>query len=252
MATNTAPLNTATRSPSLSQQPKYYEADGALRAYANISVWAAVIAGVVALVAVAIMIFMRIQPPTVIRVLPTGEATVIGSDGSLRTTMSPSALSAIAADQAPTAFEKENYVRTFLDRYLNYDAHSISANWSAALNMMTGNLRSLTLADFQKADTVGKYEAEHVRSVFKLSAVANSPTDPMLYTVTGVRTVNRMTGSENEVEDEIVESYDVRLADFDRSPINPAGLLIGQVTETQIHSETKQVMSTGIVDGNEK
>jgi len=38
MATNTAPLNTA-RTPSLSKQPKYYEADGALRAYANISVW---------------------------------------------------------------------------------------------------------------------------------------------------------------------------------------------------------------------
>jgi hypothetical protein len=252
MAPNAALPGTATRSPSLSKQPKYYEADGALRAYANISVWAAVIAGVVALVAVSIMIFMRIQPPTVIRVLPTGEATVIGSDGSLGTTMSPAALSAIAADQAPTSFEKENYVRTFLDRYLNYDAHSISGNWSYALNMMTGNLRSLTLADFQKADTVGKYEAEHVRSVFKLSGVANSPTDPMLYTVTGVRTVDRMTGSENEVEDEIVESYDVRLADFDRSPINPAGLLIGQVTETQIHSETKQVMSTGIVDGNEK
>src|ERR1035438_5444695 len=115
MATNAALPGTATRSPSLSKQPKYYEADGALRAYANISVWAAVIAGVVALVAVAIMIFMCIQPPTVIRVLPTGEATVIGSDGSFRTTMSPSALSAIAADQAPTAFEKENYVRTFLD-----------------------------------------------------------------------------------------------------------------------------------------
>src|ERR1035438_1726350 len=88
MATNAALPGTATRSPSLSKQPKYYEADGALRAYANISVWAAVIAGVVALVAVSIMIFMRIQPPTVIRVLPTGEATVIGSDGSLRTTIS--------------------------------------------------------------------------------------------------------------------------------------------------------------------
>ena len=252
MATNAAPLNTAARSPSLSKQPKYYEADGALRAYANISVWAAVIAGVVALVAVAIMIFMRIQPPTVIRVLPTGEASVIGSDGSIKTTMSPAALSAIAGDQAPTAFEKENYVRTFLDRYLNYDAHSIAGNWSYALNMMTGNLRSLTLAEFQKSDTVGKYEAEHVRSVFKVSDVTNSPADPMLYTVTGVRTVNRMTGSQNEMVDEIVESYDVRLADFDRSPLNPAGLLIGQVTESQIHSETKQVMSTGLVDGEEQ
>ena len=252
MATNTAPLSTAARSPSLNKQPKYYEADGALRAYANISVWGAVIAGVVALVAVAIMIFIRIQPPTVIRVLPTGEATVIGSDGSLRTTISPATLSAIAADQAPTAFEKENYVRTFLDRYLNYDAHNIAGNWSYALNMMTGNLRSLTLAEFQKSDTVGKYEAEHVRSVFKVSDVTNSPADPMLYTVTGVRTVNRMTGSQNEMVDEIVESYDVRLADFDRSPLNPAGLLIGQVTETQIHSETKQVMSTGLVDGEEQ
>src|ERR1035437_7291035 len=91
MATNPAPLSTASRSASLSKQPKYYEADGARRAYANISVWAAVIAGVVALVAVAIMIFVRIQPPTVIRILPTCEATVIGSDGSLRTTMSPAA-----------------------------------------------------------------------------------------------------------------------------------------------------------------
>ena len=252
MATDTAPLSTAARSPSLNKQPKYYEADGALRAYANISVWGAVIAGVVALVAVAIMIFMRIQPPTVIRVLPTGEAAVIGSDGSLRTTISSATLSAIAADQAPTAFEKENYVRTFLDRYLNYDAHNIAGNWSYALNMMTGNLRSLTLAEFQKSDTVGKYEAEHVRSVFKVSDVTNSPADPMLYTVTGVRTVNRMTGSQNEMVDEIVESYDVRLADFDRSPLNPAGLLIGQVTETQIHSETKQVMSTGLVDGEEQ
>jgi hypothetical protein len=99
---------------------------------------------------------------------------------------------------------------------------------------------------------VGKYEAEHVRSVFKVSDVTNSPADPMLYTVTGVRTVNRMTDSQNEMVDEIVESYDVRLADFDRSPLNPAGLLIGQVTETQIHSETKQVMSTGLVDGEEQ
>lgn len=251
MATNTTPLSTSTRSPSLNKQPKYYEADGALRAYANTSVWAAVIAGIVALVAVAIMVFMRIQPPTVIRVLPNGEASVIGSDGSIKTTVSPSTLSAIAVNQAPTPFEKENYVRTFIDRYLNYDAHTIGGNWSAALNMMTGNLRSLTLADFQKNDTVGKYEAEHVRSVFKLSQVANSTTDPMLFTVTGVRTVNRMTGSQNEMVDEIVESYDVRLADFERSPLNPAGLLIAQVAETQIHSETKQAMSAGIVDPGE-
>lgn len=83
MGTSATPLKAGTRSPSLHAQPKYYEADGALRAYANISIWAAVIAGVVALVAVGIMIFIRLQPPTVIRVLPNGEASVVGSDGSI-------------------------------------------------------------------------------------------------------------------------------------------------------------------------
>ena len=246
MGTSATPLKAGTRSPSLHAQPKYYEADGALRAYANISIWAAVIAGVVALVAVGIMIFIRLQPPTVIRVLPNGEASVVGSDGSIKTTTSPSTLSAIANDQAPTRYEKENYVRTFLDRYLNYDAHSIAGNWSYALNMMTGNLRNLTLAEFQKSDTVGKYESEHVRSVFKLAQVQTSQTDPMLYTVTGVRTVSRLTGGETEDVDEIVESYNVRLAEFDRSALNPAGLLIAEVTETQIHSESKQVKATDL------
>ena len=106
MGTSATPLKAGTRSPSLHAQPKYYEADGALRAYANISIWAAVIAGVVALVAVGIMIFIRLQPPTVIRVLPNGEASVVGSDGSIKTTTSPSTLSAIASDQAPTPYEK--------------------------------------------------------------------------------------------------------------------------------------------------
>ena len=246
MGTSATPLKAGTRSPSLHAQPKYYEADGALRAYANISIWAAVIAGVVALVAVGIMIFIRLQPPTVIRVLPNGEASVVGSDGSIKTTTSPSTLSAIASDQAPTPYEKENYVRTFLDRYLNYDAHSIAGNWSYALNMMTVNLRNLTLAEFQKSDTVGKYESEHVRSVFKLAQVQTSQTDPMLYTVSGVRTVSRLTGGETEDVDEIVESYNVRLAEFDRSALNPAGLLIAEVTETQIHSESKQVKATDL------
>jgi hypothetical protein len=249
MATNIAPTGTASRSYSLEKQPKYYEADGALRAYANVSIWAAVIASLVALAAVIVMIFMRIQPPTVIRVSPNGEARVVGSNGSIKTTTSPAALEKIAGDQAPTAFEKENYVRTFLDRYLNYDAHTIGENWSYALNMMTGNLRTLTMAEFQKTDTVGKYEEEHVRSLFKISQITTSSADPMLYTVTGVRTVNRITGVQMEVTDQIVESYNVRLADYVRSPLNPAGLLIAEVSETQIHSETKQVLSAGIVDG---
>lgn len=240
------------KSPSLGRQPKYFEADGALRAYANQTIWFAILAIIVALVAVAVVLFVRIQPPTVIRVLPSGEAAVLGSDGSIKTTTSPSALHSIAVDQAPTDFEKENYVRTFLNRYLNYDSHTIADNWSYALNMMTGNLRSIILSELQKKDTVGEYENEHIRSVFTLSHIEAARADPMLYTVTGVRTVHRFTGGQTEQVEQIVESYDVRLADYTRSPLNPSGLLVGSVNYTQIHSESKQVMSTGLPDDGEE
>ena len=231
---------------SLSKQPKYYEADGALRAYANRSFALGIVCAVIALGAVVGYAILRIQPPTVIRVLPSGEATVVGSDGRLKTSISPTILRNVSAAEAPSAFEKEAYVRTFLENYLNYDEHSLGSNWSHALNMTTGNIRSVTLAKLQKDDTVGKYEAEHVRSVFKLTSIAPSQSDPMLYTVYGVRTVHRMGGGQTEFVDEIVESYQVRLSESDRSTLNPTGLLIAQVDENQIHSETKTVSSLGI------
>jgi hypothetical protein len=229
-----------TKAPSLGRQPKYYEADGALRAYANRSIVFAVLAGMIAVGALAGMIFVRIQPPTVIRVLPSGVAQVVSPNGTLKSSLSTGALQAVTADEAPTSFEKEAYVRTFLDRYLNYDAHTIASSWSYALNMMTGNLRSSAMTQFQKDDTVGRYETEHVRSVFKLSSIQVSPNDPLLYTAYGVREVHRMVGGgQSEVVDELVESYQIQLADSTRSEMNPTGLLIGSVNQTQISATTK-------------
>src|ERR1700739_1110971 len=143
---------------SLSRQPKYYEADGALRAYANRSFVIAVLAGVVAVLSAVGFLFVRFQPPTVIRVLPNGEASVVNSDGTVKSTLNPSLLRGVAASEAPSEYEKEAYVRTFLDNYLNYDEHTLAINWSHAVNMMTGNLRVAALTEFQKSDTVGKYE----------------------------------------------------------------------------------------------
>jgi len=247
MATSQATVNPAS-SASLSRQPKYYEADGALRAYANRSIIFAVIAGIAAVGAIGGVIFVRVQPPTVIRVLPSGEATVVTPNGTLKSTLSPAALSTVVADSAPSAYEKEAFVRTFLDRYLNYDAHTIATNWSYALNMMTGNLRTAALTQFQKNDTVGTYENEHVRSVFKASHIEASTSEPLSYTVYGVRTVHRMAGGQTENVDELVESYQVALAESERSNTNPTGLLIGRITETQLHAENKTATYTGQKD----
>ena len=55
--------------------PRFYEMDGALRAYANRSIVVAGVMGLVALFAVAGFLFVRMEPPTVIRVASDGQAT---------------------------------------------------------------------------------------------------------------------------------------------------------------------------------
>ncbi|MGH9434436.1 MAG: VirB8/TrbF family protein, partial [Terriglobia bacterium] len=64
---------------------KYYEHDGLLRAYANRAWLVAVIFGVIALGSFAFAVYVRLQPPTVIRVDKDGNATVVGGARMLPT-----------------------------------------------------------------------------------------------------------------------------------------------------------------------
>jgi VirB8 protein len=220
------------------ESPKFYEADGALRAYSNRAIIIAVIAALVALVAVAGFVIVRMQPPTVIKVSPTGEAVVVSPNGAIGSAISPSALQDVVAAEAPTSFEKEAYVRTFLDHYLNYDQHTLPKNWSDALNMMTGNLRRTAVLQMQTNDSVGKLQDEQARSESKISGIEVSKLDPLVYTAFGVRTLHHMSGKVESV-DEVVEAYKIRLAVSERTVKNPTGLYIAEYSATQIHGEPK-------------
>src|SRR5215471_10722315 len=57
---------------------RYYEHDGMLRAYANRAMFLAILFGVIALGSLGFAIYVRILPPTVIRVDKDGNATVVG------------------------------------------------------------------------------------------------------------------------------------------------------------------------------
>ena len=59
-------------------KPKYYEVDGALKANANRAWFLAFLTVPVALVAIGFAVFVRLQPPTVIRIGPDGQAAVLG------------------------------------------------------------------------------------------------------------------------------------------------------------------------------
>ena len=161
------------------ETPKFYEMDGALRAYANRSIVVAGIMGIVALIAVAGFLFVRMEPPTVIRIGSDGQASVLSPhhDGAGR--FLPAVLKADAAKAGPDEYEKEAFVKNFLMRYLNYDPHTLSQNWADAMNLMTVNLRRTALTSMEKNNTVGTLEEEQSSSTFKLSHIEESKTEPL-------------------------------------------------------------------------
>lgn len=63
------------------QSRHYYHQDGALRAYANRAMVLAFLCVPATLVAIGLAAYVRMQPPTVIRVNETGEASVLGAKG---------------------------------------------------------------------------------------------------------------------------------------------------------------------------
>src|SRR3954470_22466534 len=113
---------------------RYYEHDGALRAYANRAMVLAFLCVPTTLVALGFAVYVRVQPPIVIRVDANGQANTVSASRPMLAVNE-----GVAAE--PNEFEKRAFVRLFLERYLNFSPSNVSRNWADSLNMMTGNLR---------------------------------------------------------------------------------------------------------------
>jgi hypothetical protein len=222
------------------ETPRFYEMDGALRAYSNRSIVLAGVMGLVSLVAVVGFLFVRMEPPTVIRVNSEGEASVI-TPHRAKPRLLPSVLAATSLNAAPDEYEKQAFIKSFLVRYLDYDPHTLSQNWADAMNQMTANLRRSALTAMEKNDTVGKLEEEQGSSSFKLSHIEESKDEPLTYTAFGVRTVRSMN-NEHELINQLVEEYHIRLINAERSADNPSGLLIGEYWSKQIQGEKRDAV----------
>ena len=95
-------------------RPKYYEMDGALRANANRAWLLAFLTIPIALLAIGFAVFVRLQPPTVIRIGPNGDASVLGKPAKGAVTDVATA----GTDQ----FLDEAFVKRFLASYLTRGA----------------------------------------------------------------------------------------------------------------------------------
>src|SRR5262249_15164418 len=146
---------------------RYYEHDGMLRAYANRSMILSLLFGVIALGSFAFAVYVRLQPPTVIRVDSNGDATVVGGRpfGA-----QPRGLTflASAAEAAPNEVEAKAIVRRFLDHYLNYTPATVDKQMADALNMMTGNFRALVMSRLRDEDTIYKIQDDRIISNFSI------------------------------------------------------------------------------------
>src|SRR5437763_7580143 len=128
-----------TEHPEKVRYSRYYEHDGALRAYANRAMVLAFLCIPITFVALAFAVYVRLQPPTVIRVDENGQATVIGIHR-------PAVSVTQGAGSEPSDFEKRAFVRVFLERYLHFTPTHVIRNWADTLNMMTANLRRTAYA----------------------------------------------------------------------------------------------------------
>src|SRR5260370_35402270 len=86
--------------PGITAYTKYYEHDGLLRAYANRAMFLAMLFGLIACGSLGFAIYVRIQPPTIIRVDKDGDATVVGA----RTAADPTTkLEVVLSARPPTS-----------------------------------------------------------------------------------------------------------------------------------------------------
>ena len=210
---------------------RYYEHDGMLRAYANRAMVLAFLCIPITMLALAFAVYVRLQPPTIIRVDANGLATVLGATKSgISVTQ--------GSGSEPTEFERRAFVRLFLERYLNFSPTNVSRNWADSLNMMTANLRRTAFAGMQKDDFIGKIEDDQTTSEFQIRSLEASKDDPLSYTAFGVKEIHHIH-EHNETIDKVVSEFHVRLLVERRTEENPSGLLIGEYWERAIEGEKR-------------
>jgi len=225
--------------PEEAQLSKYYEMDGALRAYANRMAVLGLTCGALAVVALGLFAYVRLQPPVVIRVDPNGEATVVAGDtvrvgNGFLATARASTTSEDTPGSAPSDIEGRAIVRKFLLTYLTYTPASVERQYADALNMMTLNFRTLTMNRFREDDALGRIKADSITSSIKIRSIEPVAGMPWVYQVFAAKEIHRLNSQRIEYTEKMVCRYQVRLVYAGRSQLHPTGLLVGEFWEQQM------------------
>ena len=138
-----------------------------------------------------------------------------------------------ASGEPPADIEGRAVVRKFLENYLTYTPSTVETKWAGALNMMTGNLRTLTMGQLRDDDIVSKVQDDEITSTFRLRAIEAVKGQPWTYTAFGVKEVHKVH-NKAESTDRLVTQYNIRLIQTDRSEHVPSGLMVAEYGEQQM------------------
>jgi hypothetical protein len=223
--------STAVAEETTQARPKYYEMDGALQANAN-RAWVLAFSMIpITLLAIGFAVYVRIQPPTFIGFKPGGDPYVLGKSVKGEVTD--------LATGGTDEFLDEAFVKRFLTSYLNYAPADVDDHWAASLNMMTRNLRAMTLKAMGDDNTRGKIDDGQIQSVFHLRELDAVSGEPLTYLIYGVKDVHRISNG-TETTDHFVNEYRIRLIADRRSDANPDGLWIAEYSERPIDGERRE------------
>jgi hypothetical protein len=112
----------------------------------------------------------------------------------------------------------------------------VTRNFAESLNMMTTNLRKLTMDKLRDDDTIGKIQQDQIISDFRIRSIERSKDAPWSYAVFGVKEIHKIKNG-TEVTDRIVGQYNLRLVEDRRTELNPSGLLVADYSEQQMVGE---------------
>lgn len=223
--------STATADETTLARPKYYEMDGTLQANANRAWLLAFLTIPIALLAIGFAIFVRVQPPTVIRIGPNGDASLLGKPAKGAVTD--------LATSGTDEFQDRAFIKRFLTSYLNYSPADVDDHWANSLNMMTKGLQRDTLNAMKDDNTRGKIDDGQIQSVFHLRELDPVPNEPLTYLAYGVKDVHRIANG-TETTDHFVNEYRIRIKSDVRTDANPDGLWIAEYSERPIDGERRE------------
>ena len=224
-------------------RPKYYEVYGQQIADGNRAWILSFVMAAVALISVGMAVFVRIQPPTVIRYGADGEPVVLG-----KYSHGPAVLAdAPGAD----AFLNQAFAKRFLTSYLNYSPATVDERWAASLNMMTRNLRNYTIKMMKDQNVRGKIDDDQMQSVIHLHEIDPTPGDPLSFTAYGVKEVHHLKDG-SETTDRLVNEYRIRIIADRRSESNPDGLWIAEYGERSLDGERRDQILAAVDSDSSK